>query len=83
MFAFYPSPGNSTDYFHCFVGLADLAGLAGHRGGLAEEHEDLRNHVLPLDEALDLVGSGEINVGPLIAMLYWVERNRARLHRPA
>lgn len=79
MFAFYASPGNSTDYFHCFAGVADLSGLAGHRGGLEEEHEDLRNHVLPLETALGLIEAGEVNAGPLVAMLLWLDRNKGRL----
>ena len=79
MFAFYPSPGASSEYFHCFAARADLSGRDQRRGGLASENEDLRAHVLPLSEALDLIGTGEIDAGPLIAMLYWLERNRARL----
>ena len=79
MFDFYPTPGGSTDYFHCFAGLADLSGFDKRRGGLDAEAEDLRAHVLPLERALDLIGTGEINAGPLIAMLYWIERNRAQL----
>ena len=46
MFGFYPSPGASTDYFHCFIGLADLGEDSNFTGGLAFEHEDLRVHVL-------------------------------------
>ena len=76
MFAFYPSPGASSEYFHCFAARADLSGRDQHRGGLASENEDLRAHVLPLSEALDLIDTGEINAGPLIAMLYWLARHR-------
>lgn len=79
MFATYASPGASTDHFHCFLGLADLPQDERWHGGLAEEHEDLRLHVLTLDAALGLIETGEINVGPLVAMLYWTARRRDRL----
>ena len=77
MFSFYPSPGASTDHFYCYLGLANLPDLASYTGGLAGESEDLRLHVLPFDDALALLDSGEINAGPLIAMLLWLGRERA------
>ncbi len=81
MFGFYPSPGASTDYFHCFIGLADLGDERSFTGGMADEHEDLRVHVLPRERALGLIDSGEIATGPLITMLLWLERNRQTLGR--
>jgi ADP-ribose pyrophosphatase len=78
MFAFYPSPGSSTDHFHCYLGLCNLPdGHAAH-GGLAEEAEDLRLHVMTREEALALADSGEVTAGPLLAMLFWLDRNMAR-----
>jgi nudix-type nucleoside diphosphatase (YffH/AdpP family) len=78
MFAFYASPGESTDYFHCYLGLADLPQIRTYHGGLPEENEDLRLHVLDRAAALALIETGEINAGPLITMLYWLDRNRTR-----
>lgn len=78
MFAVYSSPGNATDHFYCFAAAARLDGVQRF-GGLADENEDLRLHVVTLDAALDMIGTGEINVGPLVSMLYWLDRNRARL----
>ncbi len=76
MFGTYPSPGASTDYFHCFLGLTELPSNDITHGGLACEHEDLRRHVMTLDDALALMDSGEIDTGPLIAMLLWTLRYR-------
>ncbi len=81
MFAFYPSPGASTDYFHCFIGLADLGDERSYTGGVADEHEDLRVHILSRERALALIDSGEIATGPLITMLLWLDRNRLSLGR--
>lgn len=78
MFAGYASPGNATDHFHAFLALCDLPDGLATRGGLAEEHEDLRLHVLPFERALALVETGEANALPLIAMLLWLDRWRRR-----
>lgn len=83
MFGIYASPGGSTDYFKCYCAPCDLPGESSYLGGLDEENEDLRMHILPLTKALDLIESGEINAGPLVAMLYWLDRNKARYHSDA
>ncbi len=83
MFAAYASPGSSTDFFHCFVGFADLPDTTVRHGGLASEAEDLALHRLSFDAALTLVASGEITALPLIAMLHWLAAHRARLREAA
>jgi hypothetical protein len=62
-----------------FVGLCDIDGALAGPGGLDHEGEDIRTHVLSLDEALRLTETGEINVVPLAALLFWTALNRARL----
>ena len=79
MFSIYPSPGSSTDHFYCYLGLTDLPELGSYSGGLAEEAEDLRLHVLPFADAMALLDTGEINAGPLLAMLLWLGRARPTL----
>jgi nudix-type nucleoside diphosphatase (YffH/AdpP family) len=75
----YASPGATTEHFHMFVGLCDIdPGMVGP-GGLDAEGEDIRTHVLPLDEALRLAGTGEVNVVPLSLLLFWTALNRAGL----
>ena len=79
MFSIYPSPGSSTDHFYCYLGLTDLPDLGSYSGGLAEEAEDLRLHVLPFQAAMALMDTGEINAGPLVAMLLWLGRERSKI----
>jgi nudix-type nucleoside diphosphatase (YffH/AdpP family) len=74
----YPSPGATTEFYHCFVGICDLSD-AGGPGGLAHENEDIWSHVLPFNDALKLVASGEANVLPLATLLYWLALNRGGL----
>ncbi|TNF20934.1 MAG: NUDIX domain-containing protein [Rhodobacteraceae bacterium] len=77
----YASPGYSTEFFHCYLGLCALSDEAGGLAGLAHEHEDIRSHVLSFDRAMALVDSGEVNAGPLTMMLLWLARHREDLRR--
>jgi len=79
----YPSPGSSTDFFYCYLGLCDLPDIENYTGGLIDEAEDLRLHVMSFGEAMALIDSGEINIGVLIMMLYWLARERDRLRKLA
>lgn len=83
MFACYATPGASTDYFYCYLALGSLPTPTTYTGGLAEENEDLRLHVLPFTKAMELIDTGEANVGPLITMLLWLARHRDRLREVA
>jgi len=74
----YPSPGASTEYYHCFIGLCDLPDEKAGRGGISHEGEDIRTHTIGLDALLGLVDSGEAEVGPLVLLALWLERYRAR-----
>ncbi|MCU0853374.1 MAG: NUDIX domain-containing protein [Rhodobacteraceae bacterium] len=75
----YASPGATTEHFHLFVGLCDIDPAMEALGGLDAEGEDIRTHVMSLDAALGLIGTGEINVVPLQALLYWAALNRHSL----
>lgn len=75
----YCSPGCSTEYFHCFLGLCDLPALTQGKGGLPRENEDIRTHVLPFEMAMHLVTTGEADNGPLILTLMWLQSERGRL----
>ncbi|ARO14698.1 ADP-ribose pyrophosphatase [Ketogulonicigenium robustum] len=78
---YYPSPGASSEYFHCFIAITDLPDHHPAFGGLPEEAEDLRLHILPFVQALDAVDSGEINAGPLQLLLLQLARRREGLRR--
>ena len=75
----YASPGATTEHFHLFVGLCDIDPAMEGPGGLDAEGEDIRTHVMSLDDALGLIATGEINVVPLQALLYWAALNRPSL----
>lgn len=76
--AFYPSPAIMAEHITAFVAEADLSRARGVHG-LAEEDEDIRTIIVPLETALDAVESGEIATAPLIVSLLWLARHERRL----
>ncbi|UYV35797.1 NUDIX domain-containing protein [Rhodobacteraceae bacterium D3-12] len=77
--SYYGTPGYSTEMFYSFIGIADLPKSAAGMGGVEDEHEDIRSHVVSFNDAMALIDSGEANNGPLILSLLWLAKERARL----
>lgn len=75
---YYPSPGGSDERVHLYVGRCDSAGAGGVHG-LAEEGEDIRVHVWPLEDALQAVKEGRIDNAASIIALQWLALNRAEV----
>ncbi|MGE6792503.1 NUDIX domain-containing protein [Pseudomonas guineae] len=75
---YYPSPGGSDERVHLFVGRCDSEG-AGGVYGLAEEGEDIRVHVWPLEDALDALKDGRIDNAASIIALQWLALNRTEV----
>ena len=72
---YYPSPGGSDERVHLYVGRCDSDG-AGGVYGLAEEGEDIRVHVWPLEDALAAINDGRIDNAASIIALQWLALNR-------
>lgn len=77
--ASYASPGTTTDFFHIFVGLADLPDDVTGLGGLSAEHEDIRSCVMSFDDFLGMAEAGTIVNTPLVLLAYWLAHHRSRL----
>lgn len=75
----YPSPGCSTEFFHIYLGLVDLSRRPADTGGLEEEAEDIRRHVLPLDTLVEWADARLLDVAPLELAVHWLARHRDRL----
>ncbi|WGF90144.1 NUDIX domain-containing protein [Marinivivus vitaminiproducens] len=74
----YPSPGILHEQVHFFVGHADLPEEGGVYG-LVEEDEDIRTHVLPLDETLASIGRDKLRSVTAIVTLLWLATHKERL----
>jgi ADP-ribose pyrophosphatase len=75
---YYPSPGGSDERVYLYLGRCDSEGVGGVHG-LAEEGEDIRVHVWPLEDALQAVKDGRINNAASIIALQWLALNRAEV----
>ncbi len=76
---YYPSPAGVTEYLFSYVACCDLPDGADGPGGAADEHEDIRSHLVSFDDFLGLIRSGEVENAPLILSGYWLLANRERL----
>lgn len=76
---YFCSPGGSTEFFTLYCGRVDLSAVQSGIFGVKEEHEDIRLHILPVDEVLHLLNQGVINNAMSIIALQWFQLNRARL----
>jgi len=75
----YASPGNATEFFHIFLGLADLPdGIAGI-AGLDAENEDIRSHVMSFDDLIAMADRDALANAPLVLAVNWLARHRDRL----
>ncbi|WP_020207855.1 NUDIX domain-containing protein [Gilvimarinus chinensis] len=72
------SPGGCDEKLHLYIGLCDLTD-AGGIFGLAEEHEDIKVHVLPAAEVLESLYTGRWNNPAALITLQWLAMNRQSL----
>ncbi len=75
----YPSPAAVSECLFQYVALGDLPDDDGAVGGLDAEAEDIRRHVIGFDRLMALIGTGEVQSGPLLVSAFWLGLNRARL----
>lgn len=72
------SPGGTSERVWLFCGRFDATKVQAY-GGLATESEDIRVHLLPLDQAYQLLEQGQLdNAAPLMALL-WLKLNESKV----
>jgi nudix-type nucleoside diphosphatase (YffH/AdpP family) len=79
----YCSPGNSSEFYYIYVGLADLPDRVAGTGGLDAEDEDIRSHVMSFKRLMDLCESRKVCNAPLVLAAYWLAHHRSRLRADA
>ncbi|MBE0362977.1 ADP-ribose pyrophosphatase [Pseudoalteromonas ulvae UL12] len=78
MMSYLSSPGGTTERLFLYAARADLS-QAGGLYGLASEGEDIKVHVLPLTQALELLADGTIDNAATVISLQWMALNQTRL----
>ncbi|HEY3925048.1 MAG TPA: NUDIX domain-containing protein [Acidothermaceae bacterium] len=71
VFDVYMSPGSVTERIHFFSAPYTDASRTSEGGGLADDGEDIDVLELPFEEALAMVGTGEIADAKTIMLLQW------------
>jgi nudix-type nucleoside diphosphatase (YffH/AdpP family) len=77
VFDVYMSPGSVTERVHFFAAPYTDASRTSAGGGLVDDGEDIEVLELPFDQALAMVGTGEVADAKTIMLLQW-----AALHGP-
>jgi ADP-ribose pyrophosphatase len=71
---YFTTPGSSTEQVNLFCGQINSAGVGGYHG-LADEGEDIRPSVWPLNEALALLDDHEVCNSMTVIALQWLALN--------
>ncbi len=78
--SYYPTPAAKSEYLYAFIGIAELPdGWTPGASGVADEHEDIRAHVVSFDRLMELVETGEAENGPLLLSALFLAHRRDRL----
>ncbi|WP_339112690.1 NUDIX domain-containing protein [Thioclava sp. GXIMD2076] len=76
---YYSSPGAKTEYIYSYIGIADLDDQAAAPGGLDEEGEDIRPHMISFERMVELLDSGELNNSMVVICAQALIRKREAL----
>lgn len=73
IFEAYMSPGSVTEILHFFIAEYESAMKVADGGGVAHEEENIEVLELGIDEAMEMIGSGEIRDAKTIMLLQYVK----------
>jgi ADP-ribose pyrophosphatase len=76
---YYPSTSAFSEYLYSYVAPCDLPDEAAGVFGLAEEAEDIRGHLVGLEDLVARMDAGELGNAPLILTVQWLLRHRDSL----
>ncbi|WP_404341016.1 NUDIX domain-containing protein [Pseudoalteromonas mariniglutinosa] len=79
MLSYLSSPGGTTERLHLYLAHADLSQHRSGIFGLDSEDEDIRTHIMPYDEAIARLHSGEIDNAATVISLQWLALNKQRI----
>lgn len=77
LYDYLVSPGGTTERIILFCGQVDMKTIdVGSIHGNGEEDEDIKVHVMPVSNAIELLNTGRISSASAIIALQWLALNR-------
>lgn len=78
MLSYLSSPGGTTERIHLYLG--EVCGTVTEGVyGLAEEHEDIRVHLVPVTDAVQLLNAGKIDNAATVIALQWLQLHQEQV----
>ncbi|ATD04200.1 MAG: ADP-ribose pyrophosphatase [Pseudoalteromonas tetraodonis] len=81
MLSYLSSPGGTTERLYLYLAHADLSQMNTGIYGLDTEGEDIKTHIMDLDEAFERLNRGEIDNAATVICLQWLALNRDRIRK--
>lgn len=81
MLSYLSSPGGTTERLFLYLAHADLSQMSTGIYGLETEGEDIKTHIMHVDEALQRLNSGEIDNAATVISLQWLALNRDKIRK--
>lgn len=81
LFDAFMSPGSVTEYLACFLGTYSAKDQVSDGGGHIDEGEDIEVLHIPLDQALEMIGNGEIRDAKTIMLLQHLALRQAGIFK--
>ena len=75
---YFSSPGGTSERFDFYWAQVDSSAASGHYG-LAEEHEDIKVHVVDREQAYKMITNGRIANASTVIGLQWLQLNYREL----
>ena len=74
IYEYLVSPGGTTERIWLYLGKVDSTESPEY-AGLDHEHEDIKIHKIPVNDAFKMLESGQINNGMTLIALQWLKLN--------
>lgn len=78
IFEAYMSPGSVTELVHFFIAAYSPTMKISDGGGLSEENEDIEVLELDMDDAFNMISTGEIKDGKTIMLLQYMQLKKLK-----
>lgn len=78
MLSYLSSPGGTSERIYLYYAETDLSEVGGVFGA-PDEGEDIKVHIVPIEQAFALVDNGEVDNAATIICLQWLKLNQDKL----